>query len=148
MVALKQLERPFEVLGIKFGDHEYAIDIGIIEMIVEKTDITSVPNSKDFIKGVMNLRGRIVPVIKLKKILNIEVENDEEADVIVTKVDKNEIGFLVDGVTEVMWVDPSDLNSSIKAEESKYFKGIIQKGNRVLVLIDVSKFVEDELNEN
>ncbi len=148
MLDLKQLERPFEILGIKFSDHEYAIDIGIVEMIVEKTKITPVPNSKDFIRGVMNLRGRIVPVIDLKKILNIHLEDVNESDVIVTRVDETEIGFLVDGVTEVMWVNPSDLNSSIKVEESKYFKGIIQKKDRILVLIDVSKFVEDEVNEN
>lgn len=148
MLDLKQLERPFEILGIKFGDHEYAIDIGIVEMIVEKTEITPVPNSKNFIRGVMNLRGRIVPVIDMKKILNIHVKDADESDVIVTRVDETEIGFLVDGVTEVMWVNPSDLNSSIKVEESKYFKGIIQKKDRILVLIDASKFVEDEVNEN
>ena len=148
MLDLKQLERPFEVLGIKFGDHEYAIDIGIVEMIVEKTEITPVPNSKSFIRGVMNLRGRIVPVIDLKRILNIHVEDVNESDVIVTKIDKAEVGFLVGGVTEVMWVNPSDLNSSVKVEESRYFKGIIQKKDRILVLLDASKFIEDEVNEN
>ena len=147
-VDLKQIERPFEILGVKFEEREYAIDIGVVEMIVEKTDITPVPNSKDFIKGVMNLRGRIVPVVDLKKILNTHQEDGENFNVIVTKVDETEVGFLVDGVTEVMWVDPSNLNSSIKVEESKYFKGIIQKENRIFAFIDIPKFVRDEINDD
>jgi purine-binding chemotaxis protein CheW len=145
---IKDMTAPFEILGFKFGEHEYAIEISIVEMIVEENQITPVPNSRPFIKGVMNLRGRIVPVIDLRNVLNME-EYDEkrDANVIVTKIDGSEIGFLVDGVTEVMWVNPEEIDSDIKVEESKYFKGVIKKGERLLVLIDVSAFINDEVNE-
>ncbi|WP_036224414.1 chemotaxis protein CheW [Mesoaciditoga lauensis] len=145
---VKDMTAPFEILGFKFGDHEYAIEIGIVEMIVEENQITPVPNSKPFIKGVMNLRGRIVPVIDLRKVLNMEDYDDKkDANIIVTKIDDSEIGFLVDGVTEVLWVNPDEIDSGIKVEESKYFKGVVKKGERLLVLIDVSEFINDEVNE-
>ena len=148
MVNLKSLTTPFEILGFKFGEHEYAIEISIVEMIVEKSPITPVPNSKSFIKGVMNLRGRIVPVIDLRKILNLDdYEEKKDENIIVTKIDGTEIGFLVDGVTEVIWVNPNEIDSTIKVEESKYFKGVVKKGERLLVLIDVSEFIDDEVNE-
>ncbi len=148
MVNLKSLTAPFEILGFKFGEHEYAIEISIVEMIVEKSQITPVPNSKSFIKGVMNLRGRIVPVIDLRKVLNLDdYEEKKDENIIVTKIEGTEIGFLVDGVTEVMWVNPNEIDSTIKVEESKYFKGVVKKGERLLVLIDVSEFIDDEVNE-
>ena len=148
MMNVKDMTAPFEILGFKFGDHEYAIEIGIVEMIVEENQITPVPNSKPFIKGVMNLRGRIVPVIDLRKVLNMEDYDDKkDANIIVTKIDDSEIGFLVDGVTEVLWVNPDEIDSGIKVEESKYFKGVVKKGERLLVLIDVSEFINDEVNE-
>ncbi len=148
MMNVKDMTAPFEILGFKFGDHEYAIEIGIVEMIVEENQITPVPNSKSFIKGVMNLRGRIVPVIDLRKVLNLEDYDDKkDANIIVTKIDDSEIGFLVDGVTEVLWVNPDEIDSGIKVEESKYFKGVVKKGERLLVLIDVSEFINDEVNE-
>lgn len=145
-MAIKTMDSPFEVLGIKFGNHEYAIDIDIVEIIVETPEITSVPNSKYFIRGIMNLRGRIVPVIDLRKVINSDDENVEESNVVVTRIEDMEVGFLVDGVTEVMWVNPSELNSAVKIEESKYFNGVIMKGNRLLVLLDVSKLINDEAN--
>ncbi len=144
---VKELASPFEILGFKFGDHEYAIEIGVVEMIVDKAEITPVPNSKHFIKGVMNLRGRIVPVVDLRNVLNLKVgEEEEEENIIITKIENNEVGFLVDGVTEVMWVNPHEVDSTMKIEESKYFKGVVKKKERLLVLIDVSEFINDEIN--
>ena len=144
---LKELNKPFEVLGFKFGEHEYAIEINVVEMIVEESQITPVPNSKKFIKGVMNLRGRIVPVIDVRTILKIDYEEEAASNVIVARIDDTEIGFVVDKVTEVLWVEPSEMDTTIKVEESKYFKGVVKKGERLLVFIDISEFIEDKVNE-
>lgn len=144
---LKELNKPFEVLGFKFGEHEYAIEINIVEMIVEESQITPVPNSKKFIKGIMNLRGRIVPVIDVRTILKIDYEEKAFSNVIVARIDDTEIGFVVDKVTEVLWVEPSEIDTTIKVEESKYFKGVVKKGERLLVFIDISEFIEDKVNE-
>ncbi len=144
---LKELNKPFEILGFKFGEHEYAIEISVVEMIVEESQITPVPNSKRFIKGVMNLRGRIVPVIDVRTILNIEYEENSASNVIIARIDDTEIGFIVDKVTEVLWVEPSEMDTMIRVEESKYFKGVVKKGKRLLVFIDISEFIEDKVNE-
>ncbi len=144
---LGELSKSFEVLGFKFGEHEYAIEISIVEMIVEESQITPVPNSKRFIKGVMNLRGRIVPVIDMRSILNIDYEEKVASNVIVARIEDTEIGFVVDKVTEVLLVDPTEMDTTMKVEESKYFKGVVKKGERLLVFIDIPKFIEDKVNE-
>ncbi len=143
---MKSLDKAFEVLGIKIGNREYAVDIGTVEIIVETPEIARVPNSKDLMKGVMNLRGRIVPVIDTNKLTNSSGMTG--SNVIVTKVDDSEVGFLVDGVTEVMWVKPDEFDTTMKMGGSNYMKGVIMKGQRLMSLIDLSKVVLDEMGSN
>lgn len=140
----KTFDKPFEVLGIKLGEKEYAIDIGIIGIIVETPEIARVPNSKKFLKGVMNLRGRIVPVVDTKQI-TLSSSKSTNSNVVVTQVEDNEIGFLVDGVTEVMWIQPSEFDSTVKIDGSNYVKGVIMKGNRLISMLDLQNFVKDQI---
>lgn len=142
------LERPFEVLGFKLGDREYAIDIGVIEIIVETAEIAKVPNSQNFLKGVMNLRGRIVPVVDMKRITLANDSQHSGSNVIVTMIDENEIGFLVDNVTEVMWIQPNEFDPSMKIEGSNYVKGVIIKANRLLSMLDLQSFVKDRMSSS
>ncbi|BBJ27969.1 chemotaxis protein CheW [Athalassotoga saccharophila] len=143
---MKTFDKPFEVLGVRIGDKEYAIDIGVIGIIVETSEIARVPNSKSFLKGVMNLRGRIVPVIDTKRITSSSAKESAGANVVVTQIDENEVGFLVDGVTEVMWVQPSEFDSTIKIDNSNYVKGVIMKGNRLISMLDLQNFVRDQIS--
>ncbi|HEU23802.1 MAG: chemotaxis protein CheW [Mesoaciditoga sp.] len=140
-----KFDKPFEVLGVKIGDKEYAIDIGVIGIIVETSEIARVPNSKNFLKGVMNLRGRIVPVIDTKRITSSSLKESTGLNVVVTQIEENEVGFLVDGVTEVMWVQPSEFDSTIKIDSSNYVKGVIMKGNRLISMLDLQNFVRDQI---
>lgn len=147
-MSVKTLDKSFEVLGLKLGDREYAIDIGIIEIIVETSEMAKVPNSQFFLKGVMNLRGRIVPVVDTKRITFANDSRYSGSNVIVTRIDENEIGFLVDSVTEVMWVKPSEFDSSMKIEGSNYVEGVIMKGNRLLSMLDLQSFVKDKMSSS
>jgi|UniRef100_A0A7V3VTM1 purine-binding chemotaxis protein CheW len=148
-MTVKAPEKPFEILGLIINDREYAVDIEMVELIVETPEIAKVPNSKDFLKGVMNLRGRIVPVVDTKKLTKSSgKESNPNSNIVITRIEDNEVGFLVDSVTEVMWVKPDEFDTTLKIDGSSYVKGVIMKGNRLLSFLDLAKIVKDEIDSN
>ena len=117
-----------DVLSFKILEQEYAISIENIESVVDMTDITQVPNAKYFIEGLINLRGRIVPIIDLAKILDLKLpEEHKYENILVLKINEEEIGMLVDEVENVLTIDPSKLE---KIQSKKMF---IQKMLKVLL---------------
>ena len=98
-----------QVVGFKIGNEEYVIDILKVQEIIKPVDITPIPDSPDFIEGVINLRGMVIPIVSLRKRFNFEESKDnKDTKIIVTKIDNHFIGFLVDSVTEVLRI-PSNL---------------------------------------
>jgi purine-binding chemotaxis protein CheW len=140
-----------DVLSFKILEQEYAISIENIESVVDMTDITQVPNAKYFIEGLINLRGRIVPIIDLAKILEIKLSEDHKYEnILVLKINEEEIGMLVDEVENVLTIDPSKLEKiqSKKDVYSENVKGIIKIDNRLIVYIDLIGILEKELHKD
>ncbi|KUK15381.1 MAG: CheW protein [Petrotoga mobilis] len=139
-----------DVLSFKIADQEYALPIENIESVVDKTDVTPVPNSKYFVVGLINLRGRIVPVIELTKILGIEVPNDHiYENILILKIDEEEIGMYVDEVENVLSIDPDKLEK-FHSKDSTYsdkVKGVIKIENRLIVYLDLESILEAELKK-
>ncbi|WP_121958840.1 chemotaxis protein CheW [Petrotoga sp. 9T1HF07.CasAA.8.2] len=139
-----------DVLSFKIVDQEYALPIENIESVVDKTDVTPVPNSKYFVVGLINLRGRIVPVIELTKILGIEVPEDHiYQNILVLKINEEEIGMYVDEVENVLSIDPEKLEK-FQSKESVYsdkVKGVIKIENRLIVYLDLESVLEAELEK-
>ncbi|PNR92342.1 chemotaxis protein CheW [Petrotoga sp. HKA.pet.4.5] len=139
-----------DVLSFKIVDQEYALPIENIESVVDKTDVTPVPNSKYFVVGLINLRGRIVPVIELTKILGIEVPEDHiYQNILVLKINEEEIGMYVDEVENVLSIDPEKLEK-FQSKESVYsdkVKGVIKIENRLIVYLDLESILEAELEK-
>ncbi|HOB15856.1 MAG TPA: chemotaxis protein CheW [Defluviitoga sp.] len=139
-----------DVLSFKILDQEYAILIENIESVVDITEITRVPNARYFIEGLINLRGRIVPIIDLAKILQIKLpENHKYGNILVLKINDEEIGMLVDEVENVLTIDPAKLEKiqSKKDVYSENVKGIIKIANRLIVYIDLIGILEKELQK-
>src|SRR6056297_780113 len=89
-------EKVIEILSFVIGKQEFGIGVDYVELVNERTEITPVPNSKMFIEGVMNLRGRIVPVVDLTKLMTIEYNGEEEFEnVLILKTEGAEVGFFV-----------------------------------------------------
>ncbi|TDX11853.1 chemotaxis protein CheW [Petrotoga sibirica] len=139
-----------DVLSFKIVDQEYALPIENIESVVDKTEVTPVPNSKYFVVGLINLRGRIVPVIELTKILGIEVPKDHiYQNILVLKINEEEIGMYVDEVENVLSIDPEKLEK-FQSNESVYsdkVKGVVKIGNRLIVYLDLESILETELEK-
>ena len=103
MEALKTVNEPIQYIVIKLGDEQYGIDIRYIENIVRMQRITRVPKMPEYIKGVINLRGEVVPVMSLRlKMYLPEDELTKNSRIIILKLEQGAIGVLVDEVREVV----------------------------------------------
>ncbi|MGC8955869.1 MAG: chemotaxis protein CheW, partial [Fervidobacterium sp.] len=125
--------KEFEVLAFKALNQEMAIDVEMVEIVIDKTDITPVPRARKVIEGVINLRGKIVPVISLPVLLSGS-SNKEYKKIIITKVEDIEFGLMVDEVVGVLRTNTSELETNLGKMNTygKKAKGLIKKGSRLI----------------
>lgn len=137
-----------QLVTFEVGSEEFAIDILSVQEINRMMKITRVPSSPPSVEGVINLRGRIIPVVDLRKRLLLESQaHSKESRIIVVEVSGRTLGFIVDRVNEVLRVD-SDIvepapNLSVAND---YVRGVGKLDNRLLILLDLARlFAADEL---
>lgn len=134
-----------QLVGFQLGNEEYGIDILKVQEINRVTDITKIPQSPDFVEGVINLRGNIIPIIDLRKRFRMpEREHDRQTRIVVGEIDDRTVGFIVDAVSEVIRLPlntvepPPPIVSGGKAE---YIKGVGKLEDRLLMLLDIDKIL-------
>ena len=128
----------------------YGIDIKYVIEIIGIEPITEVPELPDYIRGVINLRGKIIPVMDVRlKFKKEEKEYDDRTCIIVVEISGICIGLIIDRVLEVVSIDENNISpppktSSNKDNANKYIKGIGKMQNEVRLLIDCHKLLEDD----
>jgi len=127
---------------------DYAIPIEQVREIRAVESITNIPNAKSYVKGIMNLRGLIIPVIDVKEKLGLTSEgqtNSAKQRILVIEVNGTQTGLLVDEVDQVMRIQTKDLESAPQTvlESHNYIKGIAKLSHKLVVLIDVVKLLSD-----
>jgi purine-binding chemotaxis protein CheW len=134
-----------EYLTFTLGDEEYGIDILKVQEIRGYDAVTKIANTPDFIKGVINLRGAVVPIVDLRIKFNLgKIEYNEFTVVIILNLDKRIVGIVVDGVSDVIALTSAnirpvpDLVSSI---DTRYLSGLGNLDDRMLILVDISKLM-------
>ncbi len=129
------------------GEEEYAIEILKVQEIIGLMSITPVPNMPSYIRGVLNLRGKIVPVMNLRTRFGLEkVEDTDETCIIVIQHEEYLMGVLVDKVSEVVDIETEaieDIPSVGAGEQSKYLAGIGKVDDSVKMIIEVHKVLFD-----
>jgi chemotaxis signal transduction protein len=134
-----------QLVGMKLGDEEYAIDVLKIQEIIRTVEITIVPRSDPFVLGVMNLRGKVIPVIDLRVRFNLEkTDFDKATRVIVVRFEKEQIGFVVDEVTQVIRIAKSMVEPTpplVGAIGQEYILGICKFNERLIILLDIDRVV-------
>lgn len=134
-----------EFLAFKLGDEEYGMDILRVQEIRSYERPTRLANAPAFIKGVINLRGVIVPVLDMRIKFNLEQVNyDEFTVVIVLNIGKHVVGMVVDGVSDVITFTPSQLRpvpSFAAVVDSDHLLAIGSLENRTLMLLDIEKLM-------
>lgn len=152
MDGLKEIESydSIQYIVVKFGDEQFGIDIKYIDNIVRMQRITRVPKVPTYIKGVINLRGEVVPVVSLR--LKMGLEEDEITKltrIIIIKLENGEvIGVLVDAVKEVVTLDAREIEKvsyDSGEEKTNYISGIGKDKGELISLFDLNLvFAEKE----
>ncbi len=134
-----------QLVSFKIENEEFGVDILRVQEINKLTNITKVPNTSDFIEGVINLRGRIIPVVNLRTRLGIpKKENDKNTRIVVVELTNNTIGFLVDAVSEVLRI-PKNITEQppelVTGVDTKYITSVAKLEDRLLILLDLEKLL-------
>jgi purine-binding chemotaxis protein CheW len=137
-----------QLVSFLIGKEEFGVDIGYVQEINRMVQITKVPNAPDFVDGVINLRGRIIPVIDLRLKLGMErKEHDKNTRIVVVEVSGKTVGFIVDAVTEVLRI-PSNITEAppdmVTGVNSEYIKAVGKLEDRLLILIDLEKILSSD----
>ncbi len=145
------LSELLQLVSFKIGEEEFGIDILKVQEINRMMQITKVPNSPEFIDGVVNLRGRIIPVIDLRTRLNMaRIEHDNRTRIIVVDLSGVTVGFIVDEVSEVLRIPKSITEpppAMVAGIDSDYITAVGKLEDRLLILLDLEKiFSMDESN--
>lgn len=139
--SLKEDKR--KLVSFQIGSEEFAIDIIMVQEIIKMFDITRVPKALFYVEGVINLRGRVIPIINIRKRLGLPIRSyDKNTKIIVVEINKKILGFIVDAVSEVIEISNSTIEPppSIMGEvDSEFISGIGKLNDRLLVLLDLEK---------
>ncbi|WP_111414057.1 chemotaxis protein CheW [Billgrantia lactosivorans] len=137
-----------EFLVFSLGDEEYAVDILKVQEIRGYENVTRIANAPDFIKGVTNLRGVIVPIVDLRIKFHLDkVEYGGQTVVIVVNVEDRVVGIVVDGVSDVMTLAPDQIKPAPEfgvTLSSDFLSGLGSLEDRMLVIVDIDKLLTSD----
>ncbi len=121
----------------------YGVDIGDVREIIRMQTVTRVPGAPPYVEGVINLRGQVIPVIDLRKRLKLTVsEQTNESRIVWLTIDGQDVGVIVDAVTEVLRIPLSSIeptSSMVTATDTDYLRGIAKLENKLIILLDLGK---------
>lgn len=143
-------------LTFSLDKEEYGIEIKYVREIVGLPEITKIPEAPPYIKGIINLRGNIIPVLDVRaRFKKTEIEYNERTCTIVIEVNKNAVGLIVDTVAEVLSIPERDVVTPPQLGnkyQSQFIKGIGKVGGKVKLLLDCEKLLNnlelDKINKS
>ena len=149
IVDTTQAEQQLVVFDL--ASEGYGVDIGAVREIIRMQEITRVPKTPEFVEGVINLRGKVIPVIDLRKRFGLHVaEQNKDNRIVVVDIGKQDIGVIVDAVTEVLRISTDSVEpptSVITSADSDYLLGIAKLENRLIILLDLESVLSKEEKE-
>lgn len=143
-----QAEEYLKLVSFNLGNEEFGLDIKSVQEINRMVDITRVPNSPEFVTGVINLRGKVIPIIDLRKRFGFPPkEHDRNTRIIVVELASMIVGFIVDAVREVIRI-PKDIieppPSIIAGIGSEYIAAVAKLENRLLIILDLERILQEK----
>ena len=150
-VQTKSNDKEIQVVGFSLGEEEFGIEIESIQEIIRIVTITDVPKTPEYVEGVINLRGNVIPVIDLRKRFGFkDKEYTNSTRIVVVEVKDKVIGMVVDEVSEVLRITLSDIEpppSIVAGIGREHIKGIGKLENRIIILIDIDSVILSKSQE-
>jgi purine-binding chemotaxis protein CheW len=141
----------FQIVTFKIGNEEYGIDILKVQEIQKVPKVLKLPFSQDHILGVIDLRGKVIPVVDLGKKFGIIADVSKSNRIVVVDVNGKKIGLAIDAVSNVLRVDSNSIDPPppvVKGISSKYVVGIAKQKSGFIVVLDINQiFSAEELEE-
>ena len=135
----------FQLISFSVGKEEYGIPILEVQEIVRMPKITHLPQTQEFIKGIINLRGNLIPIIDLRERFKMALENyNEMTRVIVVRTVNKQVGIIVDAVSQVLEVNEADMEEApdiINGLSKEYIQGIVKFNDSMIIQLDVGKIL-------
>lgn len=139
--------KPIKIVAFKLGEEEYGLNIDHVQSIERINHITRVPNAPSYVKGVINLRGNVTPVIDMRSRINLgETNYTEHTRVIISKFEEIELGLIVDQTRDVIDVAPEAIEDpSTSVFDSDYFAGVVKFNGRLIILINLESLLTESV---
>lgn len=139
-----------QLVSFSLDHEEYGVDVLKVREIIRMPSITRVPNTPQYVEGVINLRGKVIPIINMRRRFGLnELEYDKQTRIMVMDIEGELMGFIVDSVSEVIRISSSEIQPSpavvTSGIDQECIAGVINQAERLLVLLDLQKmFSQDE----
>ena len=140
------MSNDLHLVGFRVGKETFGVPIHLVHEIVRVPEVTAVPDTPDYVEGVINLRGKIVSIVDLRKRFGAEhVATDKKNRILVAEVDGKMVGLVVDAASEVLKLPPSEVEAPPTAVfeegEVNYVTGVGKLNGRLIILVDVKKIL-------
>jgi purine-binding chemotaxis protein CheW len=141
------LAQELKIIVFQLKEKEYAIPVEQVRSIEKLQHITRVPGVAVYIKGVINLRGVVTPIVDLGKRLDLdESESSDSTRIIIAVFDDIEVGLIVDAANDVLDISKDSIEPPpeiVGGTEAEYINGVVKIGKRLLILLDLEKVMID-----
>jgi purine-binding chemotaxis protein CheW len=148
-ITQKHVDDLEQMVTFNLGQEEYGVNILQVQEINRMVEITQVPQTEHYVEGIINLRGKVIPIIDLRKKFGMaEKEYDSHTRIVVVDVSSEVVGLVVDGVSEVLRVQADSLEDAPKLVSgassysgAEYIKSIAKLQDRLLIYLDLNKII-------
>ena len=139
-----------KIVIFRIADREYGVSIAQVSEVMRMREIIPVPDSSEFVEGVISLRGRVVPVLSMRRKFGLEKKAKEKSDrIIITRIKDHILGVIVDEVTEVIYVDETVITPPDEIlKDAQYLTGVARTDKRIILIMDLEKILSGKEKEN
>lgn len=144
----RQDDELLQLVTFSIGEEEFGVDILKVQEIIRTMEITKVPRAPEFVEGVINLRGKVIPIIDLRRRFGLDFKpHDKDTRIIVIEINNIVVGFVVDAVSEVLRIPTNTVEPPppvVAGVDSDYISGVGKLQDRLLILLDLDKLLSGE----
>lgn len=144
----RQDDELLQLVTFSIGEEEFGVNILKVQEIIRTMEITKVPRSPEFVEGVINLRGKVIPIIDLRRRFGLASKaGDKDTRIIVIEINSVIVGFVVDAVSEVLRIPAGTVEPPppvVAGVESDYISGVGQLKDRLLIMLDLDRLLSTE----
>lgn len=148
---IRQDDELIQLVTFRIGNEEFGVDILAVQEIIRTMAITKVPKAPDFVEGVINLRGKVIPIVDLRRRFGMPArDNDKHTRIIVIETGSIIVGFMVDSVSEVLRIPARTIEAPpavVSGLESDYIDGVGKLDDRLLIMLDLDRLLSGQEKE-